>query len=255
MSNIIDISTFKQTLKHLALVAMCFSSLSSIHAQSTSQLWLDVNPSYEQENNLIYYGDLGYRVDFSKDNWNRFVVRPGVKKTFKHYYLTTGVGNFITLENSEDGQDIYELRPFQGIGTNWPNTQYFKLNHYVRFEEQMAWNTTENNFDFTFRVRYKFTFSYSYRTWLENHHNWWKTYLSFELFGATSDASNSIGEQSRLSLGIERSFNRNQKVRIETTWQKQQIFFKPSAPINAFYLRLRYYPNWGKGLKKKPTQK
>ena len=230
-------------IKNTLLLLLILFSCSS-WSQSSEQLWLDFNPSYEKENGIFLFGDIGYRKEFGSLNWNRLVFRPGIKKVQKHYYLTGGVGNFITFVGDTGGGNRYEFRPFQGIGKNWPNGQYLKINHYARFEEKFAWNLSDGDFDFAFRVRYKFTLSYSMRTWLENHHNWWKIYTSFELFGATSQSENSIDEQTRLGVGIERSFSRNQRAKIETIWQKQAILFNSNAPVNAFYLRLRYYPNW-----------
>lgn len=235
--------------RYLCILILFIGITLPMSAQSSEQFWIDFNPSLERSRTFKYYGDLGYRTKVGNEKFNKIVARSGAEKIFKHFYLTGGIGNFVTWKNEEQDQTdvtVYELRPYQGIGTNWPNTQYIKVNHYVRFEERMTWNTTTADFDFSFRARYKFTFSYAYRTWLENHHNWWKIYLSFELFGASSQSENSIDEQTRLGIGVERSFSRNQKVRLETIWQKQASIFSSNVAGNAFYLRLRYYPNLNK---------
>ena len=66
----------------VSIVILSFSL--NIYAQNTisdniftEQIWLDYNPSYKFNKELVIYGDIGVRTIFPHE-WNRFVIRPSI---------------------------------------------------------------------------------------------------------------------------------------------------------------------------------
>ena len=51
-------------------------------------------------------------------------------------------------------------------------------------------------------------------------------------------------QQFRLTLGLERSFNHQYRVRFEGTWQQQDITLFPSSSADELYIRFRVYRNY-----------
>ncbi len=213
-------------------------------SQTDQQFWIDLNPYFVTSETLTLYGDLGYRFEIGDNNWNRFVFRPSIRKTLKSYNLTGGIGNFVTTEYDGVEDFVYELRPFQGIQKIWPNKNHFKVGHYLRSEQRFQWDIDEKEFSFSLRARYRIRLNYIHKTWLKSVKNYWKFYAAGEAFISTQNTNYTISEQSRITLGVERSFNRSRKFRMEVTWQRQDVF-RPNLPFNSIYFRLRLYPSWG----------
>ena len=229
-------------LVRLFILFSCFACKG--FGQTDQQFWIDLNPYIVTSETLTFYGDLGYRIELGDNIWNRYVFRPSIRKTLENFNLTGGIGNFITTEYDGENDFTYEVRPFQGIQKNWPNNEHFKIGHYLRSEQRFVWDIDDKEFNFSFRARYRIRLNYLHRAFLKNRLNYWKFYVAGEAFISSQNTNYTISEQSRLTLGLERSFNRSRKFRMEVTWQRQDVF-RPNLPFNSIYFRLRLYPSWG----------
>ena len=118
-----------------------------------------------------------------------------------------GVHNFFTFNNVIDNR--WELRPWQGATLVWPRWRV-PLDH--RLQDR-----------------------------------WWRALMSLEFFAPLAGEQGQFREQARLSVGIERSFRLELRLRIELAWQKEgQALFIGGGPVNDLFFRFRIYQNWGR---------
>jgi hypothetical protein len=54
-------------------------------------------------------------------------------------------------------------------------------------------------------------------------------------------------EQSRVTLGLDRSYALDLHIRFEITWQQEKLFFSKNELISDIYFRFRMYKKWGLG--------
>jgi hypothetical protein len=56
----------------------------------------------------------------------------------------------------DDGDDTFEIGPWQGLRFTWPKLGGYAFSHYLRLEERMQWQTEgDSDFDFYLRGRYQ----------------------------------------------------------------------------------------------------
>ena len=133
-----------------------------------------------------------------------------------------------------------EMRPWQGVRLNWPNWK-LPFDHLLRLEERFEWNTSTWELDASLRLRYRLRVSYRWAALLrEDRH--WKAHGSAEIFGRLAGQDGQFQEQVRLALGIERSFPRKARLRIEIVWQKVDELI--GGPVNDIYIRVRVFHGW-----------
>lgn len=207
------------------------------------QLWLDLNPEWYSEESVKVYGDIGVRKEFDNNDWVRYVVRPMIA-----YALNDGVDvraglGFFYMDNKEVLNNRLEIRPFQGLNYNYGFFENWNVSVYGRMEERFDYNTETWESQDSLRLRLRLRTSYKWD--VSNKQRYLKATLSAESFKTVSGEESQINEQSRLSVGLERNFNMNQKVRLEVTWQRQVLFSVTDKTYSDIYFRMRYYPSVG----------
>ena len=124
----------------------------SATAETSEQIWVDYNPLWQGAGQVELFGDVGYRTEIDNNDVWRLVLRPSVAVPAGKFRLTAGIGNFLTFFDAID--DRWELRPFQGVSTVWPEGR-FSMEHYVRLEERFDFNTENWNSVNSLRLRYQ----------------------------------------------------------------------------------------------------
>lgn len=233
----------KQIPKAALLGAILYLSLvaPSAHASDiTRQLWVDYNPSWlTSKKNITAGGDVGFRTPLESADWIRLVLRPGVDIRVKHVTLKAGIGNFLTF--SDDIQNRWELRPYQGVGWVWPRS-LVNFDHLVRLEERFDFNTVDWTSFNSLRGRYRLRLRYIFAQIRPD--RFWRAYGSGEFFVNLAGTEGLQQEQFRITLGMERSFSRKLRFRLEGIWQQQEVTFLPSDSAEEFYIRFRFYQNY-----------
>jgi hypothetical protein len=213
------------------------------HAQNESsaskQLWIDYDPSLWVSEKVELYGDLGLRWELKEDGFWRLVVRPGVRVPVGAFRLTGGIGNFFTLNDSIS--DRWEIRPFQGVSTVWPNW-LISFNHYLRLEERIDFDTETWTALTSLRARYRLRATYRFAALQKD--KYWTLTASGEGFVTVAGEQGQQREQVRLTAGIERSMQDTRRFRFEISWQQQELFFLPSENVDDIFFRFRVYHGW-----------
>ncbi|MCK4774370.1 MAG: DUF2490 domain-containing protein, partial [Candidatus Krumholzibacteria bacterium] len=125
--------------------------------------------------------------------------------------------------------------------TVWPHMRV-DFDHYLRLEERFDFNTETWNSLNSLRLRYRLRVRYQWSAaQLERH---WAATASGEVFVTLAGEEGQQQEEIRVTAGIERSFSRSRRLRMEITWQQESLYFRPGERINEFYLRIRLYRRW-----------
>ncbi|MGD8415353.1 MAG: DUF2490 domain-containing protein, partial [Candidatus Latescibacterota bacterium] len=127
---------------------------------------------------------------------------------------------------------------WQGARTRWPSSGV-KLEHFVRLEERLFFDTDDGNSLFRLRLRYLigtrvvWTGSGSDRGW--------NSPFSVEAFFQFEDkAEDRFGEQARISAGVERVFGPKLSLRFDIMWQNTAHLTEFYSD-NELYFRLRVF--------------
>ena len=221
------------------LLAMSMGATLSATAQTSKQIWVDYNPSWWAADKVELFGDVGLGGEFENDGWWRLVVRPSVSVPYHFVRLSAGIGNFFTVNQIIDNR--WEIRPFQGISTVWPNRSV-SLDHYLRLEERFDFNTSTWNSLNSLRIRYRMRATYRWAALVEK--RYWTVTSSGEGFYTIAGDEGQQREQIRVTAGIERNFSHERRIRFEISWQQESLFFDPNETANDIYLRFRFYRRW-----------
>lgn len=137
-----------------------FTSYKPIFSQENLfQVWLDYNPEHKLNSNFQLLNDYGFRWqnDADASNWFRLHARFGLsykKSTLWDY--RAGIGFFYT--QNVDKNNIFEIRPWQGVKLAWPNIKRFRFKQYARIEERISFDLNSSSGDnFVLKLRYMFS--------------------------------------------------------------------------------------------------
>lgn len=227
------------------MFSIIFKTFGLAQSQSNNnirkQVWIDINPSYFVHSKLEIYGDVGARWEIENNGWIRMVLRPSIRVPIgNRIKLSTGLGNFFTINKIIDNR--WEIRPFQGVSFNWPQWR-IPISHYIRIEERFDLNTTTWNSLNSVRGRYQLGMSHSWGAIVDD--RYWKVSAMGEIFYTFIGEQGQFQEQSRLTLGLDRSYRFNLHFRIEVTWQQEQLFYDTNRSASDIYFRFRYTYSWG----------
>jgi hypothetical protein len=200
------------------------------------QPWIDYNPSWRTGGNWTVFGDVGLRRNYDDPRWWKYVIRPSAAYDVGAWTLAGGLGNFYS--DIAGVLYIYELRPWQGVRTQWPSSG-FKLEHLVRLEERFFFDTDSSNSLFRLRLRYQIG---TRVVWTGGGKNpGWNSPVSVEaFFQFEDDADERFGEQARVTAGIERVFGPNLSLRFDIMWQNT-AGLTDFGLDNELYFRLRCF--------------
>lgn len=207
------------------------------------QLWLDYVPSVFLKENLELYGDIGVRWEIESSGWWRLVVRPGLRSCLGNgICFMGGVGSFFTF--NEIVPDTWEIRPFQGASTTWPNWRFLPLNHLVRLEERFDFNTANWASNISLRLRYRLGSFLKWEAPLQPG-RYWRLIGNVEGFLKLAGDQGQFQEQVRATVGLERSYRLGFRLRAEITWQKRGLFFVSDESVSDIFLRIHVVQGWG----------
>jgi len=118
------------------------------------QTWMDFRTIYDINEKFTYDGDYGIRGVFSREDWRQYFINPSIIYYHKINLRYRG-GLRIIFTEEYSTVNTFELRPWQGISLNWPQTSYFTINNYLRMEERITFYSNEYSTDFALRFRYR----------------------------------------------------------------------------------------------------
>ena len=118
------------------------------------QTWMDLRTIYDINEKWTYDGNYGLRGIISGEEWRRYYIHPSIIHYYKINLRFRGGMRFIFTEEYTT-VNTFEIRPWQGISMNWPQTSYFTINNYFRLEERFTFYSNNQNLDFVFRLRYR----------------------------------------------------------------------------------------------------
>ncbi len=150
------------------------------------------------------------------------------------------------MDNKAILNNTLELRPFQGMSYNYGFSDQWNVNIYGRVEERFDFDTQTWESQNSIRLRLRLRTAYTWDTLGDN--RYYKVLLGVEAFKTVRGEVSQLNEQSRLTLGVERNFNKNQRVRLEVTLQQQTLFTIKDKTYSDVYFRIRYYPSVGDSL-------
>ena len=206
------------------------------------QIWLDYNPSFPLQDDLVLYGDVGIRWELESAGWWRLVIRPGVRRCFENgVCLFGGLGSFYTA--NERLPDTWELRPFQGASATWPNWRILPLQHMLRLEERFDFNTQSWSSQASLRARYRIRTHFRWNALRAD--RYWQAFASLEGFATLLGNQGQFQESVRANLGLERSYGSTLRLRGEVTLQQRGLFFGSEESVNDLYIRFRVFHRWG----------
>jgi hypothetical protein len=202
------------------------------------QLWIDYNPRWTDQSSREIFGDLGLRTGLGSNDWVRLVARPGVRAPVGPFRLAGGLGTFYRINN--EGADRMEIRPFQGIAATWPKRRRLRIQHYLRLEERLMWETADWTKDASLRGRFRLQTDYSFSGFSSR--AGWRVVFHIEGFYTIAGNDGQTEEQIRVGAGIGRNLGSKLRLRADFTWEK--VGFDAFGPTNQFYIRLRVFQGW-----------
>ncbi len=235
-------------LKAFSLLVLGLSLYAS--DEVSEQVRFDINPQWYSKENIKIYGQIGVRKDFSENAWIRYVLKPSVAYSLSEGWQLKGGVGFLYTDNQNvntiEIQDRLEIRPFQGINYIYELTDAWRMSCYGSIEERFDFDTQTRESVNSLRLRFKISTKYQFNAYQAD--KYYRAMLSWEGFSTIEGTAGQINEKSRLTLGLERSFNHNQKARIELSYEHNDYGYLSNGKSTQYsnvIFRLRYYPSWG----------
>jgi hypothetical protein len=143
-------------LKIILIIIMVFLALENSGESAEFQTWSDIATIYKFSDNWRYDGDQGVRGLLSQNDFTLLYFRPSVRYRAKPWFTVHGGIRF--FKNFYDnGEDTFEIGPWQGLRFVWPEIGSYAVSHYFRLEERMIWQTEgDRDSNFNLRGRYQF---------------------------------------------------------------------------------------------------
>ena len=118
------------------------------------QTWMDFRTIYDINEKFTYDGDYGIQGVLSNEDWRKYFINPSI--IYYHKINLRYRGGFAIVFTEEYSTvNTFEIRPWQGISLNWPQTSYFNINNYFRLEERFTFYSNDQDPKFVFRLRYR----------------------------------------------------------------------------------------------------
>ncbi len=212
-------------------------------SEISPQIWVDYNPIIPLSEKSERRGDVGLRWELESNGWWRFILRPGYRYTPKvGTFLMAGVGSFYTRNEALPNE--WEIRPFQGVATTWPQGSWVSFQHYVRLEERIDVYSGEADTRVSLRFRYRLRAFHRFGAFMT--HGSWMLYSSAELFATLAGNQGQFQELVRLVLGVEHTYGRL-RGRVDVTWQlREQGIVLFGGDVSDVFIRFRLFHTFGR---------
>ena len=117
------------------LTASLFLMSLLVWGLSTSSGWFDYNHQQFLNQDLSIVGDVGYRTNFSGDDFNLTYIRPGVSyRINKTFQIQGNIATFLTF--NDIAPNSTEFRLAQEVRATWPRFDRLRIGHRYRAEER-----------------------------------------------------------------------------------------------------------------------
>lgn len=231
----------KNKNRYLLLFILCFFNGFFSFGQNTfttSQVWLDFNPSYHFNEKIEYYGNFGFRTDIKSSSWNQLYVKPSIRYKLKNnLQLEGGLGFFYSFG---DNVNRFEIRPWQGARIKWPMFSRVEFKHIARIEERFSYLTDNWESSFNLRLRYKLEARFKI-THLEKLSKF-SLPLFVEFFMPfNKDVDEIFSNRLRFGAGVAYKLNKEYEFTFYYNWEKSRLKDEDQFDLgtNAFQLKLK----------------
>ncbi len=244
-----DIS-FLQKKITIFIFSMLFITSFTLQAEEKEKLLvLEVYPQWYGSNDYTIQGNMGIEKELEDNNWAEYYISPSATYALDYNWALHG-GLGVHYKNYDDSDNRWEVRPYVGVSHYYPWTGKWKLSSYFRVEERFyKYNGDENSANTT-RMRFRLRSDYTFNP-LSTANTWHKFTVSME--GLRSDNSDGNSQdpdiydyETRVTLGLEHSLKKQEKIRFELALiSKNRPNQSSASSIQTIYFKLKYYPLWG----------
>lgn len=230
-------------MKRRFFIFFCFLCFLA-EAQDNSAGWFDYNHTQFLNPDLSIVGDLGYRTNFSGDDFHLFYLRPGVKYRINNTWKVQGnLGTFFTF--NDETPNSTEFRLAQEVQATWPRLKRFRFSHRLRAEErffqleEVEGLEGSGRSDQSVRLRYFLAGTTNYR----NIGPLGNVYLtgSIEFFANLGEETQGlVSDQSRIYGGWGQLLDKGWSYVVHLMWLRSRNDFG-NFQSDEFVVRLRIY--------------
>jgi len=212
------------------------------------QVVLEMYPKWYSGEDVTIQGNVGIEKIFRGNDWIQYYGKPSLTYALnKNWALHGGLGYYYTAYQNVN--DTYEIRPFLGISHSSKWTDKWTTGTYFRTEERYHYSTGSNNRSNNTRLRLRIRTSYLFNP-VTIPNRWHKVTFGIEGF-KSYNTDNSLEKlydyQTNITLGLERSLQRGQKLRFELAWKyKAALNQITDTDISTAFFKIQYYPSWGR---------
>lgn len=224
---------------------LCFTSSTLQAEDKEQQVLLEVYPQWYSNENYTIQGNIGIQKVYRSDDWITYYTKPSISYALdNNWAMHGGLGLYYT-DYQESGDNV-ETRPYIGVSHFYPLTEKWRMSSYLRVEERFQDNKEDST-----RLRLRLRTDYIINP-LSNEYSWHKFTFGVEGFKSNYhdendvDSQNTYDRESHVTLGLERSLDKQEKLRFELSWKYQVPPTEiSSSDSNTVYFKVQYYPIWG----------
>lgn len=236
---------FLRKANNFLFFAFCVFCLSlPLNAQNErlydQQLWLEGVVDYPFGKNVEFFADASYRYIFStEENWWRVLARPSLKwKVLNWLDLRGGLG--MSYSNLDNLDNIFEVRPWQGVAILWPKIKIVEFSHLFRAEQQIVYNTSTWKNIYSNRFRYQLGSRINLTKTKQSKYFFIRCSVEF-FFRTNKELDKFLRNDGRYTIGLGYVFNPKITVEARCFVQRSrsdELHFNVSNEV--FRLRFRY---------------
>ena len=117
-----------------------------------TSIWTDFFLIYTINNNFRFLAHTNFKFETAKKGFRQIMIRPALIYTPRdELFVQAGLTFFYTVEN---GDEYYEIRPWQGINIFFPRINNVYINNFFRLEERFAYSAVDDENFTQLRGRY-----------------------------------------------------------------------------------------------------
>ncbi len=231
----------------LLFTAAPLSLLSNDSNSTIQQVSLEIYPKWYSQDNITIQGNVGVQKLFHQSDWVTYYAKPSTTYAFSRNWAVHGGLGFYYTDN-KTLNNIKEWRPFIGLSHFTNFTDKWGISSYFRTEKRFRDSNSSDNKSETTRLRLRFRNSYKLNP-LSNAHSWHKMTLDlegFKSYNSDMTVEPTYDYETHVTLGAERSLNKERKVRFELAWKyKTQATELSGSDIHTIFFKIQYFPSWG----------
>ena len=248
--------TFEHMLKKFNLTllfSLLFFQQTLLAEEQGHEYMFEVNPQWYSYAHYVIDGPIGVLKSFDVYEKERYYAKPAIL-----FSLTPEIairfGGILNYTNFHDFENRVETSPY--VGMNYFHTfsdhfDKFSISSYFRAEKRyFHFSDDKENEDMT-RLRLRLRGIYQLNSRAKTH-SWYRAILGAEILRTYNDDLDYIGieenfkVESRLSLALDRTLDKDQRIRFEATWKYQVPLNQINdVNVNTIRFKIRYYPTWG----------